>query len=67
MDRNALRAVITGFLLVPLAWVVIAVAVKQSTNLPVILIWGAVFVVDLAMAVYSVLHWRRRVAGSRNG
>jgi hypothetical protein len=68
MDRNALRALITGLLLVPLAWVVIAAALKQHDQPGVsFFIWGAVFVVDLVIVVYSVLHWRRRVAGPRSG
>lgn len=65
MDRNSLRALIAGLLLVPLAWVVIALAVKQhgqSAGGSALLIWGILFVVDLVIALYSVLHMRRASA-----
>jgi hypothetical protein len=62
MDRHSVTAFITGLLLVPLAWVGIAQAVRLHEGpaaLSGMLIWGALFVVDLVIAVYSVLHLRR--------
>jgi hypothetical protein len=62
MDRTSVTALITGLLLVPLAWIGIAQAVKVQTRpgaLHGMLIWGALFVIDLVIAVYSVLHLRR--------
>lgn len=69
MDRNFLVALITGLLLVPLAWIGIALGVKVyegRPELPAMLIWGVVFAVDVAIAFYSVLHLRhaRRSGGA---
>jgi hypothetical protein len=69
MDRNFVIAVVTGLLLVPLAWIGIVLGVKVyegHANIPVMLIWGVVFVVDVVIAFYSVLHLRsaRRVGGT---
>ena len=62
MDRNSVMALITGLLLVPLAWIGIALGVKVYEgrgDLTVMLMWAALFVVDVVLAFYSVLHLRQ--------